>query len=133
MEDDSGFRSLDSSINETGIRSDENLRESDYEKLKPDGLRKTKHGIDFQLALQILVANRANSRNCKFIMSSEAKEAHNLDDLVIDYGHRIVFVQAKHAAETVDTDSHSSNIASTSKDSKRKGVASKSYSKKDFS
>ncbi|EDV21916.1 uncharacterized protein TRIADDRAFT_59617 [Trichoplax adhaerens] len=123
MEDDSGFRSLDSSINETGIRSDENLRESDYEKLKPDGLRKTKHGIDFQLALQILVANRANSRNCKFIMSSEAKEAHNLDDLVIDYGHRIVFVQAKHAAETVDTDSHSSNIASTSKDSKRKGVA----------
>ncbi|RDD41280.1 hypothetical protein TrispH2_006922 [Trichoplax sp. H2] len=132
MEYDSGIQSIDYQTNDNVAPSVENSGENHYKKMKPDSLRKILHGIKFQLALQILAAIRADLRDIHFILSSESKEAHNLDDLVIDYGRRIVFVQAKHTAKTDDTDSRSSNITSTSKDSKRISDAGKSYSKKDF-
>ena len=66
--------------------------------LTADGLRKSLHGNLYQLSLLTLVAYRAYKQGKLFHLISEAKEFEKFDDLVIDYGDRITFLQAKHSS-----------------------------------
>lgn len=66
------------------------------EELKAEGLKNTLHGNMYQLGLLTLTAYRAHQANKKFHLITEAAEFEKFDDLVIDYGNSITFLQAKH-------------------------------------
>jgi hypothetical protein len=68
-----------------------------YGELKAGGLKNTLHGDLFQLALLTLAASRAQRTGKKFYLTSEAEEFEKFDDLVIDCGSKITFLQAKHS------------------------------------
>lgn len=84
--------------------SDLRLLPERYKDLKADGLRKTLHGDLYQLAVLILVAHRAsNDPNVKdFHLISETPEFEKFDDVVIDTGNKITFIQVKHGSESKD-------------------------------
>lgn len=63
-----------------------------------DGLRKTLHGNVYQLGLLTLAALRAQAKKLEFYLISEAQEFEKFDDLVIDYGDKITYLQAKHSS-----------------------------------
>ena len=67
--------------------------------LTADGLKNTLHGNIFQLSLLTLAAIRAKEAVKGFYLITEAREFEKFDDLGIDYGDRITFLQAKHSAE----------------------------------
>jgi hypothetical protein len=69
-----------------------------YENLKGAGLKSTLHGVLYQLSLLTLVASRAHREKKRFYLSSEASEFGKFDDLVIDYGDGITFLQVKHSS-----------------------------------
>ncbi|RDD41296.1 hypothetical protein TrispH2_006917 [Trichoplax sp. H2] len=73
-------------------------RRMKFSKLKVDGLKRNFHGIVYQLGLLTLAAWRARQRNYPFYLCSEATEFEKFDDLVIDSGDSITFLQAKHAS-----------------------------------
>jgi hypothetical protein len=66
----------------------------------PDGLKKSLHGNMYQLGLLTLVASRAEREGKLFYLITEAAEFEKFDDLVIDYGESITFLQAKHSAKS---------------------------------
>lgn len=68
------------------------------EQLTPAGLKNYLHGIEYQLQLILFITNRAVNSKKKFCLASEAKELQYLDDVVIDYGNSITFLQAKHCS-----------------------------------
>ncbi|XP_065573633.1 uncharacterized protein LOC136035655 [Artemia franciscana] len=68
------------------------------DKFTADGLRKTLHGNVYQLGLLTLAAIRAQAKGYDFNLISEAKEFKKFDDLVIDYGNKIIYLQAKHSS-----------------------------------
>lgn len=76
----------------------EDLRPDISQPFTSDGLRKTLHGNVYQLGLLTLAAIRAQAKELDFYLISEAKEFEKFDDLVIDYGDKITFLQAKHSS-----------------------------------
>jgi NACHT domain len=89
----------------SGIASTQNFADMDsrlksnYKDLTADGLRKSLHGNLYQLGLLTLVAVRAEKQQKPFYLVSEAKEFEKFDDLVIDYGDSVTFLQAKHSSQ----------------------------------
>ena len=68
----------------------------DQPDLTPDGLKKSLHGSNYQLSLIFLSIMRLLKEKKKFTLHSEAREHEKFDDLVIDNGETMIFVQAKH-------------------------------------
>ena len=75
------------------------LRHDVRNELTGDALRKSFHGNIYQLGLLTLAAVRASKSDKKFYLISEAKEFEKFDDLVVDYGDKIIFLQAKHSSK----------------------------------
>jgi uncharacterized protein YehS (DUF1456 family) len=76
----------------------EDLRTEIGTGLTPDGLKKSLHGNMYQLGLLTLAALRAERAEKAFYLITEAAEYEKFDDLVIDYGESITFLQAKHSS-----------------------------------
>ena len=80
-------------------------------KLKKDllkilGIRGNIHGDLYQLNLIALAAIRAHNNQQKFCLTSDAEEFGKFDDVVIDYGDLIIFLQAKHSEQTGESNSY---------------------------
>ncbi|CAF0744325.1 unnamed protein product [Brachionus calyciflorus] len=68
----------------------------------PDDLKNSLHGNYFQLKLLMIAAIQAydtNNKKLHFDLITEAQEFKHFNDLVIDYGDRITFLQAKHTSK----------------------------------
>jgi len=104
--------------------------DSRLEVLTPEGLKPTQHGVSYQLALLTLAAIRAQNKGKSFHLVSEAKECEKFDDLVIDYGDSITFLQAKHSSKDPKEDGYTkADFCSDpkSKDKKRSGASLAKY------
>ena len=74
--------------------------------LKILGIRGNIHGDLYQLNLIALAAIRAHNNQQKFCLTSDAEEFGKFDDVVIDYGDLIIFLQAKHSEQTGESNSY---------------------------
>ena len=78
------------------MTENQDLRLDVCNKLTPCGLKYLVHGIDYQLSLINLAAMLLLNKGETFILHSEVKQYLKFDDLVIDNGAMMIFVQAKH-------------------------------------
>ncbi|ACE05906.1 hypothetical protein Aasi_0501 [Candidatus Amoebophilus asiaticus 5a2] len=98
--------------------------------LTPGGLKPTQHGVSYQLALLTLAAIRAHNNGKNFYLVSEANECEKFDDLVIDYGDSITFLQAKHSSKDPKEDGYTKTdfcADPESKDKKKSGASLAKY------
>ncbi|GAB4224151.1 MAG: hypothetical protein Tsb005_20870 [Gammaproteobacteria bacterium] len=69
-------------------------------KLPPlNGLKKSLHGVFYQINLIALIAMRAYKKNKTFVLISEAESFGNFDDLIIEDKNQFVYVQVKHTTK----------------------------------
>ena len=64
------------------------------------GLKKTQHGVNYQIALIVLATVRAYQRQKKtsFTIYSESPEHGKFDDLVIELNDSVICMQIKHSS-----------------------------------
>lgn len=67
--------------------------------IQQGGLRNSLHGNLYQLALLVLVAQRAHKKGFDFSLGSESDEFEKFDDLVFEEPNRLTFLQAKHSSQ----------------------------------
>jgi hypothetical protein len=71
---------------------------TDTTALTPGGLKCTIHGNIYQLMLLTFAAIKGHNDSVKFNLITEADQFEKFDDLVMDFGEKIIYLQAKHSS-----------------------------------